>query len=104
KVTITNLAACAHVLFTLPYFWYFRGLGAGQLAILVLPLAGLFALIPLINRAGYTLLSRHLLLGVINVNVYLFTASLGLQSSIQNVFFFTLISPLMLFALDQWRS
>jgi signal transduction histidine kinase/ActR/RegA family two-component response regulator len=104
KVTITNLAACAHVLLTLPYFWFFRSLGASQLAILVLPLSALFALIPLINRAGYTLLSRHLLLGAINVNVYLFTASLGLESFIQNVFFFTLISPLMIFSFDQWRS
>ncbi|MEO8183317.1 MAG: ATP-binding protein [Deltaproteobacteria bacterium] len=104
KVTITNLVACGHVLVTLPYFWFFRSLGAGKLAMLVLPLSALFALIPLINRAGYTLLSRHLLLGAINVNVYLFTATLGLQSSIQNVFFFTLISPLILFSFDQWRS
>jgi hypothetical protein len=104
KVVITNLTACGHVVMTLPYFWIMKSLGAAWLANLVLPLTLFFALIPLVNRAGFTSVSRHLLLGAINCNVYLYAASMGLDSSIQSVFYFTLISPLMLFALGEWRS
>ncbi|MDB5104328.1 MAG: multi-sensor hybrid histidine kinase [Fibrobacteres bacterium] len=104
NILITNCAAYGHVLMTFPYYWIFKGLGAIWLSHLVFPLTLFFGIIPQFNRLGLTTVSRHLLLAAINLNVYLFTASLGMQTSIQNVFFFTLVSPLMLFRVAEWRS
>lgn len=101
---ICNFAGAAHFLITFPYFWVFRCLGATWLSFYVIPLSLFFASIPFINLAGFTTLSRLSLLAAINLSVYLYTASLGLETSIHNVFFFTLISPLMLFHVREWRS
>jgi signal transduction histidine kinase/CheY-like chemotaxis protein len=103
NVIITNFAAYGHVLMTFPYYWVFKALGAAWLSQLVFPLTLFFLSIPQVNRLGFTTASRLMLLGAINVNVYLFTASIGMASSIQNVFFFTLVSPLMLFRITEWR-
>jgi signal transduction histidine kinase/CheY-like chemotaxis protein len=103
NVIITNFAAYGHVMMTLPYYWIFKALGAEWLCKLVFPLTLFFLSIPQVNRLGFTTASRLMLLGAINLNVYLFTASIGLSSSIQNVFFFTLVSPLMLFRITEWR-
>ena len=104
RIIATNYAAAGHVLITFPYYWVFKALGATWLSTLVIPLTSLFASIPLINRLGFTTLSRHALIGAINLCVFVYTASLGMETSIQNVFFFTLIAPLMLFHTREWRS
>ena len=104
NVIITNFAAYGHVLMTFPYYWVFKALGATWLSSLVFPLTFFFMAVPQINRLGFTTASRLLLLAAINVNVYLYTASIGMETSIQNVFFFTLVSPLMLFRVSEWRS
>jgi signal transduction histidine kinase/CheY-like chemotaxis protein len=104
KIVISNFAAYLHVLATAPYYWVFQALSAPLLANCVIPLSISFLLVPQANRLGFTTLSRQFLLTIINISVYLYTASLGLDSSIQNVFFFTLVSPLMLFRVTEWRS
>ena len=101
---ICNYAGVAHVFMTLPYYWVFRYLGATWLASLVIPLSLFMASIPVLNFAGFTTVSRLSLLAVINVFVYMYTASLGMQSSVQNVFFYMLIAPLMLFHVREWGS
>jgi signal transduction histidine kinase/CheY-like chemotaxis protein len=101
---ICNYAGVAHVFMTLPYYWVFRSLGATWLASLVIPLSIFMACIPVLNSAGFTTASRLSLLAAINVCVYLYTASLGMQSSVQNVFFYMLVAPLMLFHVREWRS
>ncbi|MDB5048018.1 MAG: hypothetical protein JWO30_1089 [Fibrobacteres bacterium] len=103
NVIIANFAAYGHVIMTLPYYWVFKALGATWLSGLVFPLTLFFLAVPQINRLGFTTASRFLLVTVINLNVYLYTASLGMATSIQNVFFFTLVSPLMLFRVAEWR-
>jgi signal transduction histidine kinase/ActR/RegA family two-component response regulator len=100
---ICNYAAVAHIIMTLPYYWVLRSLGATWLASLVIPLSIFMAFIPVLNFAGFTTVSRLSLLAVINVFVYMYTASLGMQSSVQNVFFYMLIGPLMLFHVREWR-
>jgi signal transduction histidine kinase len=104
RIIATNYAAAGHVLMTVPYYWFLKALGAAWLATLVIPLTFLFASIPLINRLGLTTLSRHALIGAINLGVYVYTAALGMATSIQNVFFFTLVAPLMLFHTREWKS
>jgi two-component system, sensor histidine kinase len=104
RIIATNYAAVGHVLITFPYYWILKALGAAWLAALVIPLTALFASIPLVNRLGLTTLSRHLLLGAINAAVYVYTAALGMETSIQSVYFFTLVAPLMLFHTREWRS
>lgn len=101
---ICNYAALGHILMTLPYYWVLRSLGATWLASLVIPLSLFLASIPVMNFAGLTTASRLSLLAVINVFVYMYTASLGMQSSVQNVFFYMLIAPLMLFHVREWGS
>ena len=104
-IRICNYAGAGHFLITFPYYWILGSLGATWLANLVIPLALFFAAIPVFNLAGFTTFSRLALLASINLCVYVYTAALGMQTSIQNVFFFTLISPLMLFhARQEWRS
>ena len=103
NVIITNFAAYGHVLMTVPYYWVFKAMGADWLSQLVVLLTLFFLAIPQVNLLGFTTASRIMLLGAININVYLFTASIGMASSIQNVFFFTLVSPLMLFRITEWR-
>ncbi len=100
---ICNYAGAAHFLITFPYFWVFRSFGATWLSFYVIPLSLFFASIPFINWAGFTTFSRLSLLAAINFSVYLYTASLGLGTSIHHVFFFTLISPLMLFHVREWK-
>ncbi|GEM_PF-4583037 len=104
NVIITNFAAYGHGLMTFPYYWIFKALGAAWLCKLVFPLTLFFLAIPQVNRMGGFTVSRLMLLGMINFMVYLYTASIGMGSSIQNVFFFTLVSPLMLFRITEWRS
>jgi signal transduction histidine kinase len=104
NVIITNFASYAHACITFPYYWIFKALGATWLAHIVLPLTAFFLLIPQVNRLGWVNLSRVMVTTVLNLNVYLFTASIGMETSIQNVFFFTLVSPLMLFRITEWRS
>jgi signal transduction histidine kinase/ActR/RegA family two-component response regulator len=104
NVLFSNYAGYGHFLMTFPYYWIFKACGATWLVDCVWPLAIFFLTIPLFNRLGFTTLSRILLLTAINGNVYMYTASIGMQTSIQNVFFFTLISPLMLFRVHEWRS
>ncbi|MBW8890018.1 MAG: response regulator [Fibrobacteres bacterium] len=101
---ICNYAGVGHVFMTLPYYWVFQSFGATWLGSLVIPLSLFMASIPLLNYAGFTTLSRLSLLAVINVCVYVYTASMGMQSSVQNVFFYMLIVPLMLFHVREWRS
>ncbi len=104
NIIISNFASYSHALITFPYYWIFKALGATWLSSLVHPLTLFFLCIPQINRLGFTTASRILLTTVLNLNVYLYTASIGMETSIQNVFFFTLVSPLMLFRLSEWRS
>jgi signal transduction histidine kinase/ActR/RegA family two-component response regulator len=101
---ICNYAGLAHVIMTFPYYWVLRSFGATWLASLVIPLSIFMASIPFLNFAGFTRASRLSLLAVINGFVYVYTASLGMQSSVQNVFFYMLIAPLMLFHVREWRS
>jgi signal transduction histidine kinase/ActR/RegA family two-component response regulator len=101
---ICNYAGIAHVFMTFPYYWILRSLGATWLASLVIPLSVFMASIPFLNYAGFTTVSRLALLAVINIYVYLYTASLGMQSSVQNVYFYMLIAPLMFFHVREWRS
>jgi len=100
---ICNYAGLGHLCMTFPYYWIFQSLGAPWLAFLVIPLCIFMASIPVLNFFGLTTASRLSLLAVINVFVYMYTASLGMQSSIQNVFFYMLIAPLMLFHVREWR-
>ena len=104
NITVSNYVAFGHIFTTFPYYWILKAIGATFLSYIVFPLTAFFALLPLVNRFGFTTLSRVILLLAINFSVYLFTASMGMQSSVQNVFFFTLISPLMLFQMSEWRS
>jgi signal transduction histidine kinase/ActR/RegA family two-component response regulator len=101
---ICNYAGIAHVFMTFPYYWILRSLGATWLSSLVIPLSLFLASIPIMNLAGFTTVSRLALLAAINVFVYLYSASLGMQSSVQNVYFYMLIAPLMLFHVREWRS
>jgi len=103
NIRVTNLASLAHVFFTFPYFFVFYYTGAMFLAFYVIPLTLIFAAISLINKHGYYNLSRSVLLGAINVSVFIYASSLGEATQIQNVFFFTLIAPLMLFHIKETR-
>jgi signal transduction histidine kinase/ActR/RegA family two-component response regulator len=103
-VRICNYAGVGHFFMTFPYYWVLRSLGAGWLADLVIPLSLWFASMPILNRFGFTRLSRLGILAAINICVYVYTASLGMETSVQNVFFYMLISPLMLFHVREWRS
>jgi signal transduction histidine kinase/CheY-like chemotaxis protein len=101
---ICNYAGVGHLFMTFPYYWIFRSLGATWLSSMVIPLSLLMLAIPLVNLAGFTTVSRLVLLAAINVYVYIYTASLGMQTSIQNVFFYMLIAPLMLFHVREWGN
>ncbi len=103
NILVTNSAAYIHAGLTLPYYWIFKTLGATWLSLLVLPLTLFFLSIPQINRLGFTTISRISLITIINLNVYLYTASIGMATSIQNVFFFTLVCPLLFFQVAEWR-
>jgi signal transduction histidine kinase/CheY-like chemotaxis protein len=104
KIIICNYTAYLNVLTSAPYFWILTSLGAPWLSLFIIPLAVFFLVVPELNRLGFTTVSRIILITVINVDVYLYTASVGMESSIQNVFFFTLVAPLMLFQVLEWGS
>jgi len=103
NLQVTNLASLAHVFFTFPYFFIFYHTGAIFLSFCVIPMTLIFASICLINKQGFYNLSRSMLLGTINVGVFIYASSLGEATQIQNVFFFTLIAPLMLFHIKETR-
>jgi signal transduction histidine kinase/CheY-like chemotaxis protein len=104
NVVITNFAGYAHFLITFPYYWVFKSLGATWLSSFVVPLSLFFLAIPQVNRFGFTTASRLMLIAAINLSVYLYTASIGMETSIQNVYFFSLVCPLMLFRVSEWRA
>lgn len=104
KIIISNIAAYGHVICTMPYYWILKYFGAIWLSNLIIPLTLFFLSVPQLNRLGFTRASRILLVSIINIDVYLYTASVGMASEIQNVFFFTLVAPLMLFHFSEWRS
>lgn len=104
NIIVTNFAAYFHALMTLPYYWVFKAFDAIWLDQIVVVLTILFLLIPKANKLGYTNFSRIGLVSIINFCVYIYTASIGMQSSIQNVFFFTIVSPFLLFQSYEWRK
>lgn len=104
NIVITNFAGYFHVIMTLPYYWVLKHLGADWLSTFVLPLTLFFLLIPQLNRLGFTTSSRISLITIINLSVYVYAASIGPAASIENVYFFTLVSPFLLFQAYEWRT
>jgi len=103
KIQVTNVASLMHIFFTFPYFFVFYSAGAIFLAYYTIVLTLVFACISLINKIGFYNLSRCLLLGAINISVFIYASSLGEATQIQNIFFFTLIAPLMLFHIHETK-
>ncbi len=102
NLLITNYASMVHVFATAPYFFIFLAMKAPVLAIMVIPLTLFYASVTFQNKLGFYNFSRVALITVTNGNIYFYSASLGQSASIQSVFFFTLVVPLILLHTSEW--
>ena len=105
NVRVANLSAFGHIFTTFPYFFVFLQLGNRPLAFgLVVPLTASYFLILLLNRFRYYNASRILLLTAINLCIFIVSASLGEDSKVENVFYYTLFMPFLYFHLSERKN
>lgn len=96
RIRILNAVAIVLSVVTAPYALIFYLMDARMLGLLVLPIAGFYALPPLLNRRGHFTASRLLVFTVFNGAITLYTAWMGLATGIGLLYFASACLPLVL--------
>ena len=96
-VRITNLSTLYHFGMTLPYIFILRYFGVTQLADCVWFLMSSYAVSLALNHFRRYDLSRYILMGSINIAIFIYTLYLGRDVGIVHAYYFTLIAPFTLF-------
>ncbi|MDQ3002593.1 MAG: hypothetical protein M3Y08_15190, partial [Fibrobacterota bacterium] len=103
-IRITNLAAVYLSGMVFPYIFILYFIQVRTLAVCVVLLLLAYVLVCILNARRHFDLSRYCLLGSINVAVFLYVVFLGKGVGLEQAFFFTLISPFMLFPVREFRK
>ncbi len=101
---VTNLAAVTLGALVFPYLFLLYALHERLAADFVPVLMLAYVLSVTCNFLRYYDAARFCLLGSVNIAVFVYTALLGKATGIEYAFFFTLISPFMLFHISEMRK
>ena len=103
RVRLTNQVAITISLAMIPYSIIWYGLGLRLLAVLVIPLALIYASILLLNRAGHYRAGVVAYVTVFNLMTAVYAATLGSASLLRFVYFVNIAFP-FLFSMEQERG
>ncbi|HKP96021.1 MAG TPA: ATP-binding protein [Fibrobacteria bacterium] len=96
-VRITNLSTLYHFVMTFPYYFILSYFGVRDLANCTWLLMLSYGVPLALNRFRRYDLSRYVLMGSINIAIFIYTLFLGKSVGIVHAYFFTLIAPFTLF-------
>lgn len=104
RIVLSNQVSISIALLCLPFILIYVFNGAGLMGWLEIPIFLGYASVHRLNKAGFTWFSRAGLITLANLDIFIYTFSLG-KSTAQHFFFFaTGIAPLVLFNAEEKKS
>jgi signal transduction histidine kinase/CheY-like chemotaxis protein len=104
RIILGNQISISIALLSLPYVLIYLSNGAGVMGWLEIPIFLGYASVHRINKAGFTWFSRVWLITLANLDILIYTVSMG-RSTSQHIFFFAAgVAPLALFNAEEKRS